>query len=100
MLFRSADGTHRRGLYRSIRTCGATRAVHARNRSRAVYTPLQSKSEWGTEKGSMILTTATTSKSEEVHYRLRMWIKQDTILAPTSQSYTVRVNVKGGVVAE
>ncbi len=65
-----------------------------------VFTPLTKETTWGTEKGTMLLTKGTSTHTENIGYRLRMWIKQDAILDGVGLSFTVRVNVKGGVVTD
>ena len=75
-------------------------AVYEEEMAPKVFTPLTSKTEWGTEKGDMLLATGVSSHSEDVQYRLRMWIKQDAQLNGDKQTYIVRVNVKGGVRAD
>ena len=74
-------------------------AVYQEEMKPTLFTPLASKTEWGTEKGTMLLAKGTSTKSENIPYRLRMWIKQDTVVNG-SYSYIVRVNIKGGVVVD
>ena len=65
-----------------------------------VFTPLKEKTKWGTEKGTMLLTTGTSTHTENISYRLRMWVKQDAIMTGEERIFSVRVNLKGGVVVE
>lgn len=58
------------------------------------YTPIKEASQIGAPVGSMILKTATKEESETDNYRLRMWIKENTMV-DVSQHYTVKVNVYG-----
>ncbi len=64
-----------------------------------VFTPLEKKTDWNTPKGNMLLTTGKSSKTENIQYRLRMWVKKDTVLTDKSKTFIVRVQVKGGISA-
>lgn len=75
-------------------------ALYEEEMAPTTFTPLSSTTEWGTEKGTMLLASGTSSHTEEIPYRLRMWIKQDAVLEGVGLSFTVRVNVKGGVVTD
>ncbi len=75
-------------------------AIYEQEMAPTVFTPLKKQTDWGTEKGTMLLATGTSKQTEEIQYRLRMWVKQDTVITGTSENFTVRVNVKGGVLPE
>ena len=59
-----------------------------------LFTPITTKSEIGSPKGSMILKTVTKDKTSSDNYRLRMWINESSSVGQ-EQSYTVKINVYG-----
>ena len=61
------------------------------------FTPLSKKTRWGTPKGSMLLTTGKSSKTETIQYRLRMWVRKEATLESDAKTFIVHVNLKGGV---
>ena len=61
------------------------------------YTPLTESTSLGTEVGSMLLDSASVSKSEVIQYRLRMWVADDVVLDSLQRSFSVRVAIKAKV---
>ena len=61
------------------------------------YIPLTESTSLGTEVGSMLLDSASVSKSEVFQYRLRMWVADDVILDSLQRSFSVRVVIKAKV---
>ena len=61
------------------------------------YIPLTESTSLGTEVGSMLLDSASVSKSEVFQYRLRMWVADDVILDSLQRSFSVRVAIKAKV---
>lgn len=61
------------------------------------FTPLKESTDLGTKAGSMLLDSGTISKSSTIHYRLRMWVDDDTILDNLEKNFGVRVAIKAKV---
>lgn len=61
------------------------------------FTPLKESTDLGTMAGSMLLDKGSFSKSDEVNYRLRMWVADTTILGEFEKNFGVRVSIKAKV---
>jgi len=61
------------------------------------FTPLSSKSNIGSEEGTMILYRKTVNKTQTDNYRLRMWLSDDTKVDNVSRTFTVQVVINASV---
>lgn len=59
-----------------------------------IFKSITKRSKIGSPKGSMVLYKLNRKKSGTDNYRLRMWIKEDSVVE-MDKSYTVKVNVYG-----
>lgn len=57
------------------------------------FTPLASKSDIGSEEGTMILYKDTVKSSQTDHYRLRMWLDENAKIDNISRTFTVQVAI-------
>ena len=60
-----------------------------------VFTPRKKKSSLGSPKGSMVLDQEKLSSSQSVNYRLRIWVKEGSVISDPNSTYAVRVKVNG-----
>lgn len=63
------------------------------------FKPLTSKSEIGSEKGTMILYRETVNKTTTDNYRLRMWLSDKAKVDNISRTFTVQVAIHASVKA-
>ena len=61
------------------------------------FTPLKESTKLGTMAGAMLLDKGEMSKSDEINYRLRMWVADTTILGEFEKTFGVRVSIKAKV---
>ncbi len=57
------------------------------------FSPLASKSDIGSEEGTMILYKDTVKSSQTDHYRLRMWLDENAKIDNISRTFTVQVAI-------
>ena len=57
------------------------------------FTPLASKSDIGSEEGTMILYKDTVKSSQTDYYRLRMWLDENAKIDNISRTFTVQVAI-------
>ena len=57
------------------------------------FSPLSSKSELGSEKGSMILYKKSITNSQIEYYRLRMWVDENAKIDNVSRTFAVQVAI-------
>ena len=57
------------------------------------FTPLTSKSDIGSEEGTMILYKDTVKSSQTDYYRLRMWLDENAKIDNISRTFTVQVAI-------
>ena len=63
------------------------------------FKPLTSKSDIGSEKGTMILYKETVNKTTTDNYRLRMWLSDKAKVDNISRTFTVQVAIHASVKA-
>lgn len=63
------------------------------------FKPLTSKSDIGSEKGTMILYKETVNKTTTDNYRLRMWLSDKAKVDNISRTFTVQVTIHASVKA-
>ncbi len=57
------------------------------------FSPISSKSELGSEKGSMILYKKSITNSQTEYYRLRMWVDENAKIDNVSRTFAVQVAI-------
>ena len=63
------------------------------------FKPLTSKSDIGSEKGTMLLYKETVNKTTTDNYRLRMWLSDKAKVDNISRTFTVQVAIHASVKA-
>lgn len=57
------------------------------------FTPISEQTSIGTPEGVMILDSGSFTGNDDVHYRLRMWVAEDTEISELSRRFAVQVLV-------
>ena len=61
------------------------------------FTPISEKTSAGTPEGAMLLDSGSFTGNDDVHYRLRMWVAEDTEISELSRRFAVQVLVNAKI---
>lgn len=61
------------------------------------FTPISQKTSAGTPEGAMLLDSGSFTGNDDVHYRLRMWVAEDTEISELSRRFAVQVLVNAKI---
>lgn len=61
------------------------------------FTPISEKTSTGTPEGAMLLDSGSFTGNDDVHYRLRMWVAEDTEISELSRRFAVQVLVNAKI---